>query len=101
MLARTDTSSHIVAHKGERIYHDLFQDEYETIFPGQFVVIEVVTKRAYVSETAEGAITRATEKAPDGLFHMVRIQGPATNGIAFYFRKLLVFARRLGDIKLS
>ncbi len=102
MLTRTNHfRGHIVADKGEQLYRDLFQDEYEATFPGQFAVIEIVTKRAYVSETAEGAISNAMEKAPHGLFHMVRIQGPATNGTAFYFRKLLVFALRIGDIRLS
>ena len=101
MLARMDHSSRqIIADKGERIYQDLFQEEYETNFPGQYVVIEVVTKPAYSSETAEGAISKATENTPDGLFHIVRIQGSAPNRITLSFRKLLAFARRLGDIKL-
>lgn len=96
MLARSDYSSErIIADKGERIYQDLFQDQYETRFPGQVVVIEVVTKRAYVSATAEGAINKATENAPDGLFHMVKIQGTPSDGVQSYFRKLRDFIRRL------
>ena len=101
MLARMDHSSRqIIADKGERIYQDLFREEYEANFPGQFVVIEVVTKRAYASETAEVAISKATEHTPDGLFHMVRIQGSAPNRSTFSFRKMLAFVRRLSDIRL-
>ena len=102
MLSRTDYSSdQIVADRGERIYQDLYQDEYEMKFPGQFVVIEVVTKRAYVSETADGAITKATEHAPNGLFHIIRIQGSHLKGVTAYFKKLIDSVRKLGDIKLS
>lgn len=102
MLARKDYSSdRIIANRAERVYHDLYQDEYEVNFPGQYVVIEVLTKHAYVSETAAEAVMKAKTADPDGLFHVVQIQGKAQNGVEFYFRRLLDFFRKIGDIKLS
>lgn len=102
MLARTDYSSgQFIADRGERIYKDLYQDEYETSSPGQYVVIEVLTKRAYVSESTAGAVLKAKTADPGGLFHLIQIQGEAQKRIVFYLRKVLEFFRRLGDIKLS
>ena len=82
MLARTDHSSgQIVADKGERIYKDLFQTQYEKDYRGHYVVIDVVRKRAYVAETAADAVIKAKVDAPDGLFHLIKIQGLAPKGI--------------------
>lgn len=101
MLARTNYSSeHIVADKGEQIYQDLYQDEYETKFAGHYVVIEVLTKRAYVAGSAAGVVIKAKTADPNGLFHLIKIPGSTPNGIKFYFRKWLDCACRLGD-KLS
>lgn len=75
MLMRTDHSSDlIVADRGERIYQDMYQDEYESIFAGQCVVIEVLTKRAYVAHSAAGAIIKAKTEDPNGLFHLIKIK---------------------------
>lgn len=74
MLSRTDYSSdQIVADRGERVYHDLYQHEYESMFGGQYVVIEVLTKRAYVSSSAAGAIIKAKTDDSNGLFHLIKI----------------------------
>ena|SRR5690349_321320 len=103
MLAKKDRysdSGQIIANRGERVYHDLYQDAYESKFPGQYVVIEVLTKRAYVSESAAGAVTKAKTDDPNGLFHFIEIQ-EAPKGITFYFRKLVDFLSKIDDIKLS
>jgi hypothetical protein len=76
MLARTHYSSdQIVADKGEQIYKDLFQRQYEKEYSGQYVVVEVLRKRAYVADTAAEAVIKAKVDAPDGLFHLIKIPG--------------------------
>ena len=82
MLARTNYSSdQIVADRGERIYHDLYQDECETKFGGQYIVIELLTKRAYVAHSAMGALIKAQTGDPNGLFHLIEIQDSAPRAI--------------------
>lgn len=83
------------------LYQDLYQDEYETKFCGQYVVIEVLTKRAYVSETAAGALLKAKTDDPNGLFHLIEIHETVPKGFQSHMRIFLNFVRRLGDIKLS
>ena len=96
MLARTDHSSaQIVADKGEQIYKDLFQQQYESDYGGQYVVIDVVKKRAYVAETAADAVINAKVDDPDGLFHLIKIQGSPLKGNSSFLRKLRRFARGL------
>jgi hypothetical protein len=74
MLARTNYSSgQIVADKGEQMYKDLFQEQYEKEYSGQYVVIDVLKKRAYVASSATEAVVKAKDDAPDGLFHLIKI----------------------------
>lgn len=88
MLARTNYSSgQIVADKGEQIYKDLFQEQYEKEYSGQYVVIDVLKKRAYVAASATEAVLKAKADAPDGLFHLIKIQGSAPKGMKSYFKK--------------
>ena len=95
LLARTNYSSgQIVADKGEQIYKDLFQEQYENQYSGQYVVIDVLKKRAYVAETAAEAVLKTKADAPGGLFHLIKIQGSAPKGIKSYFKKWLGLAGR-------
>lgn len=96
MLARTHLSSdQIVSDKGEQIYKDLFQKQYEKEYSGQYVVIDVMRKRAYVAGTAADAVIKAKVDAPDGLFHLIKIQGSAPKGVKSYLMKLRGFVRGL------
>ncbi len=101
MLARTDHSSgQIVADKGEQIYKDLFQQQYEKDYSGQYVVIDVVREGAYVADTAADAGMKAKVDGPGGLFHLIKIQGSPPKGIKSYLRKLQTFACGLVGRKL-
>lgn len=102
MLARTDHSSgQIIADRGEQIYKDLFQQQYEKDYGGQYVVIDVLRKCAYVSDTAADAVIKAKGDNQDGLFHLIKIQGSRLKGFELLSEsKLLHFFRRLGHIKL-
>jgi hypothetical protein len=96
MLARTHLySDQDVANKGEQIYQDLFQRQYENEYSGQYVVIDVLGKRAYVAGTAADAVIKAKAEAPDGLFHLIKIQGSAPTGIKSYLINLRAFVRGL------
>jgi hypothetical protein len=78
MIARTDYSSaQTVADRGERIYKEQFQDMCEKEYSGQYVVIDILAKRAYVGVFPEEAINKATAETPNGLFHLMKIEPPA------------------------
>lgn len=93
MLDKTDSIDQSIADRGERIYGGLYQNEYESKFGGQYAVINVVTKRAYVADTAADAIINAKVDDPEGQFHLIKIQGSAPKGNKSLFRKLLDFVR--------
>lgn len=102
MQARTNYhNDKLIADTAERAYQDLYQDESETIFCGQYIVIEGLTERAYVSETAAGALLKAKTGDPNGLFHLIEIHETTPKGFQSHMRIFLNFVRRLGDIKLS
>jgi hypothetical protein len=78
MIARTNYSSaQTVADRGEHIYKDRFQSTYEKEYGGQYVVIDILTKQAYVAPSPEEATDRAKAAAPGGLFHVIRIEASA------------------------
>ena len=66
-----------IAEAAEEIYRTCFKDEYERTHTGKFVVIDIVEKQAYVAEFAEIALQEAREKAPYGVFHLIRIGAPS------------------------
>ena len=75
MIARTNYSSaQIIAERGEQIYKEEFQAEYEKEYNGQYVVIDVLTKRAYVAPSSDEAITTPKASAPNALFHLLKIK---------------------------
>jgi hypothetical protein len=79
MIARVHKSgAEIVADKGEQIYREQFQATYEKEYGGQYVAIDILTKRAYVAASPEDALHLATAEAPDGLFHLMRIEAPSS-----------------------
>jgi hypothetical protein len=77
MIARTHYSSdQIIAERGEQIYEERFQADYEQHYSGQYVVIDILTKSAYVAAFPEEALNKANAMVPNGLFHLVRIHTP-------------------------
>ena len=77
MIARVHKSGNeIVADKGEQIYKEQFQATYENAYSGQYVVIDILTKKAYVATSSEDAVHLANAEAPNGLFHLMRIEIP-------------------------
>jgi len=82
-----------VADKGEQIYKDLFQRQFEKEYSGQYLAIDVLRKRAYVANTAADAVIKAKVDAPEGLFHLIKIAGSPPKGLQSYLMKLLGFMR--------
>jgi hypothetical protein len=62
-----------IAAIGQQIYHDTLAAEYEPEHTGKYLAINVATYEAIMDATPEGAIMRAKQSDPDGLFHLVRI----------------------------
>jgi hypothetical protein len=60
--------------QSEQIYKDLYQSKYEKEYPGRYMAIDVMTKRAYVAGSEETAIATARAHVGNGLFHVIRIQ---------------------------
>ena len=74
MIARTHCSSdQIVAERGEQIYKERFQAAHEKEYIGQYIAIDIMTKKAYVAPSSEDAVNAAHTESPDGLFHVMRI----------------------------
>ena len=73
----------VVAELGEKIYQERYREQYERLHAGKFVAIDVTTADAYLSETAEGAIKQGQEKAPQGVFHLIRVGEPGAFRVSY------------------
>ena len=62
-----------IAERGEAIYRDRYQQQYERDHPGKFVAIDVRTENAYSADTPEDALADAHKQAPQGLFHLIQV----------------------------
>jgi hypothetical protein len=63
----------VVAERGEAIYKEKYQAEFEKSYPGWFVLIDVTTGNAYYGPAITIALEQAQEKAPQGTFHVIRV----------------------------
>ena len=62
-----------IAERAEAIYKDRFKEAVEAEHDCGFVAIDVLAENHYFAETAEGALMTARERAPHGVFHLIRI----------------------------
>lgn len=65
-----------IAHAGEAIYKAKYAAEYEQLYDGKFVVIDVTDERAYLGVYAEGALGDARRQSPHGVFHLMKVGAP-------------------------
>lgn len=77
-------STRDIAERGEAIYQNKYQAEFETKYRGKFVAINVQNEEATVADTSEEAIRLALEKEPDGLFHLLRVGHKAAFEAGWY-----------------
>lgn len=66
-------STQDIAHRGEAIYKEKYQANFEQSHNGKFVAINVNSGEVTVADTGEDAIRIALEKDANGLFHLIRV----------------------------
>ena len=65
-----------IADAAEAIYKAKYAAEYEQLYDGKFVVIDVTDERAYLGVYAEGALGEARRQSPHGVFHLMKVGAP-------------------------
>jgi hypothetical protein len=66
-----------VAEVGERIYNIRYRREFERVYPGRFVAIDVTSEEAFVGDSSDHALDAAEAHRPQGVFHLVRVGSPS------------------------
>ncbi len=74
-----------VAEAGERIYQEKYQKQFEAEAEnvGKFLAVDVVTEEAYIGDSPELALQVAQEKAPRGVFHLMKIGFPGAFRVSY------------------
>ena len=62
-----------IAEKGEAIYREKYQRDYEQRFLGKYVAIDITTGDAWIADSPEKALELAQTKNPNGFFHLIRV----------------------------
>lgn len=65
-----------IVKKGESVYRERFQEEYEKKYLGKFVTIDVMSGKAFIADTPEEAIMKAQTENPNGVFHLIKVGSP-------------------------
>jgi hypothetical protein len=62
-----------LAEKGDAIYKQKYRQEYEQLYAGKFVAIDLSTEKAYVADTPEGAVELLQKENPRSFFHLFKV----------------------------
>lgn len=62
-----------IAEKGEALYREKFQAEYEVRYPGKYLAIDVNSALPYIADTPEQAVEALLQANPHAYYHIVRI----------------------------
>ena len=76
-----------IAKAAEEIYTSNHKEKLEKSNFGKFAVIDVRSGKAYVGKFAEDALGDAREKAPNGVFHLIRIGSPGAFRVGYVGRQ--------------
>lgn len=57
----------------EKIYNDELKEKLERESLGKYVVIDVQTKRYFIADTADQAVSLGRQELPEGIFHLIKI----------------------------
>jgi hypothetical protein len=74
-----DRTAYLLSHqdsiirRGEEIYARKYKSDYEPLYRGKFVAINIDTEKAYISDFSGDAIIAALHDSPEGFFHLIRI----------------------------
>lgn len=71
---------------GERIYAEKYKADYERLYPGSFVAIDVTTGTATRAATASDAFAAARSQSPNGVFHLIRVGHSGAFDVGFAHR---------------
>jgi hypothetical protein len=72
-----------LAELGEKLYEDVFREEYASGHSGEFLAIDVDAKTAFVGKSVEEALLAAKTANESGFFHVVRIGAPGVYKVSF------------------
>ena len=70
------TTPGLTAETGKRFYDKLYCDEYEPLYAGKYLSIDVETGKAGLGNTLSEAVAEAKKLSPDGFFFTLRIGYP-------------------------
>lgn len=76
-----------IASEADRIYQEDLKDKLEESNHGHYVAIDVLTGKYYLGDYAEHALMKAREKAPRGVFHLIKIGGLTSLGARYIGRQ--------------
>jgi hypothetical protein len=62
-----------LAEKGESIYKNKYQADYERLHAGKYVAIDINSEKAFVADTPEAAVELLQKENPKGFFHLIKV----------------------------
>jgi hypothetical protein len=73
-----------IAEKGEKIYREKYQEEYERRYLNKFVAIDITTGKAFVADSPTQAILEARQgEQGGGPFHVIKIGSPGVYRVGY------------------
>jgi len=79
-----DTTPQAIAEKGEQIYKEKYQQEYERLYLNKFVAIDIATGKAFVADSPTAAILAAQKgEHGGGPFHVMKIGSPGVYRVGY------------------
>jgi hypothetical protein len=72
-----------LAEKGEAIYRQKYKEEYERLYPGKFLAIDLNTEKAFVADTPERAVELLQKENPRSFFHLVKVGSPGVFKVGY------------------
>ena len=79
-----DTTPQSIAERGEQIYRERYQQEYEKLYLNKFVAIDVGTGKAFVADSPTQSILLAQKgERAGGPFHVIKIGSPGVYRVGY------------------
>lgn len=72
-----------IAEKGQALYRDKFQIEYERSHPGEYLAIDIKNEAGYLGKTPDAAVEALLQENPDAYYHVVRIGAPGVYRVGY------------------
>ena len=62
-----------ISEKGQALYREKFQAEYEQKYPGKYLAIDVNSGEGFLADTPDAAVEALLRKNQHAYYHVVRI----------------------------